>query len=602
VPKLEAALALAKRGFKVFPIAPGAKFPPLVRDWPVRASAYDGTVADLWAVAPQNANIGIHTEGLLVVDVDVKSSGPASLASLEGVLGLDTATLTTLTPTGGKHLFYRLPEGHPGVANSAGKIAPGIDVKSTRGYVVAPGSVVEAGRYRFEADRPILPAPQWLVDRAGAPREAVSAPPPTVPDAPVDAVADAVRWLSSQPAGEGAYATACGLRDRGLSLRQALALMESHDPRPNVPDKVAHAYTYARGAPGSKAPATADDFPLDGLPIAAPSPAPTPRPRPRLRRLNEVAQEIEGAGEPLVQDVLNKASLAVLAGEPGQGKSFIGLDIAYHVATGQEWHGQRVEQGTALYLAYEGMGGIGARAAALDRHYGTSDVPFYVVAADFNIREQAGRAALGELLAEMPEKPSLIVIDTFAYALCGGDENSAQDVGAFNSGVQALIAHTGACVLVIHHPPKSGSATLRGSGALPGAADTVIEVADGNMTMEKQRDLPRIDPKGFKLVPIAVGTNRHGEAITSCYVKPTEPVSASARKLRGNTQRAWGVLNAARPDNSPITEAEWKQKCEEFLPSGKDAARKAMHDIKFRLVDLSLITLRPDGLIERRLE
>ena len=35
---IEHALALAARGFKVFPIAPGKKKPPLLNGWPERAS------------------------------------------------------------------------------------------------------------------------------------------------------------------------------------------------------------------------------------------------------------------------------------------------------------------------------------------------------------------------------------------------------------------------------------------------------------------------------------------------------------------------------------------------------------------------------------
>ena len=37
--KLDAALALGARGFKVFPIKTGVKFPPLVKDWPARTTA-----------------------------------------------------------------------------------------------------------------------------------------------------------------------------------------------------------------------------------------------------------------------------------------------------------------------------------------------------------------------------------------------------------------------------------------------------------------------------------------------------------------------------------------------------------------------------------
>jgi hypothetical protein len=52
-------------------------------------------------------------------------------------------TLTTRTPTGGRHLYYRSAVAVP---NGVDILGAGLDVRSDRGYVVAPGSEVDAGR------------------------------------------------------------------------------------------------------------------------------------------------------------------------------------------------------------------------------------------------------------------------------------------------------------------------------------------------------------------------------------------------------------------------------------------------------------------------
>ncbi|HEX7041243.1 MAG TPA: AAA family ATPase, partial [Trueperaceae bacterium] len=442
--------ALAERGFKVFPIKAGAKTPPLWKNWPERAAA---TVPANW---PQDANIGIHCEGLVVLDVDVRSGGNETLATLDLPL-----TLTTLTPTGGRHLFYRLPEGHPGVPNGANKLGPGIDVKSTRGYVMAPGSEVPAGRYRFEADTPIADAPAWLLEQLGEYTPHERSEVREVPDAPEDVVERAREWLSRQPVGDQAFKSACGLRDFGLSVEQAVALLLEHDGRSEevLRPKVEHAYRYAQNDPGSKA-ASAEDFPVVE---AAPE-----KPRPKLLRLNELAGHPPGPY--LIKGLLQRHSHAVLYGAPGAGKTFVALDIAFHVASGRLWRGRRVHQGVVLYLAYEGIGGLAKRAAALLHHYGdVSDVPLYVVGADYNLREKAGRQALAADLGQLPEKPVLVVIDTLARAMKGGDENSAQDMGALNDAVSALIQATGACVMLVHHSGKNKASGARGSSALLGA-------------------------------------------------------------------------------------------------------------------------------------
>jgi hypothetical protein len=94
------------------------------------------------------ANIGIATgniSGILVVDVDVKNNGFESLAGLSKHYGNSIAdTLTAETGGGGLHLIYKYPE--QTVKNSVGVLAPGIDIRSCGGYIVAPPSIHMSGK------------------------------------------------------------------------------------------------------------------------------------------------------------------------------------------------------------------------------------------------------------------------------------------------------------------------------------------------------------------------------------------------------------------------------------------------------------------------
>ncbi|AUA12714.1 hypothetical protein CFP59_04860 [Streptomyces malaysiensis subsp. malaysiensis] len=68
-------------------------------------------------------------------------------------------TVTVLTPSGGRHLWL---SGPPGLAvpNSAGRLAPGIDVRGMGGYLVGPGSYGSHGSYRLAPGCPAWdPAP-----------------------------------------------------------------------------------------------------------------------------------------------------------------------------------------------------------------------------------------------------------------------------------------------------------------------------------------------------------------------------------------------------------------------------------------------------------
>ncbi len=596
-----AALALAAKGFKVFPIKHGAKFPPLWKNWPDRATTI---VPEDW---PEKANVGIHCAGLLVIDVDIKKGGPNALALLRLTEELPD-TLTTITSTGGSHLFYRLPEGHGGVPNSVGTLGAGLDIRSTGGYVVGPGSEVPAGVYAFEdPDLGIADAPGWLVARLGmATAKPASDVERTVHDAAPDVVERASLWLADQPgAAEGqggdarTFAVACGLRDYGVSAAQALGLMAEWNSTCSPPwglaeleIKVANAYRYAENPAGSRA-ALPDDFPE-----VAPQVTPAVKAGPLLSLSQFANSERKGAGY-VVKGLLQRGSYACAYGAPGEGKTFVALDVAYHVAAGALWMDRKVHAGPVLYLAYEGTGGLVKRAQALRQHYGAADVPLYIASAAYDLRQKQGRADVGGLLAALPAPPVLIVVDTFARALMGGDENSAQDVGTFNGAVAALIESTGACVLIVHHSGKDKSRGARGSSALLGALDTEIEIDGGRITAQKQRDVEAGAPIGFKLVPLVVGIDEDGDESTSCVVLPDAVAENPLGRISGNVKRGFEVLCALRPDNKPIDIAEWRTGCLEFL--GKNAASQRFFDLKRALAAKGYIEVNPQGLVTRRM-
>jgi putative DNA primase/helicase len=114
--------------------------------------------------------VGLRTgagSNLVVLDIDVKSDGEASLTALEAEYGRLPVTVTVRTGGGGRHFFFA----HPGeeLRNSAGKLGPGLDIRGDGGYVVAPPSRHASGRcYAWDNDTApgeIVPAelPEWLL-------------------------------------------------------------------------------------------------------------------------------------------------------------------------------------------------------------------------------------------------------------------------------------------------------------------------------------------------------------------------------------------------------------------------------------------------------
>ncbi|MFG2498274.1 bifunctional DNA primase/polymerase [Streptomyces sp. NPDC048441] len=117
------------------------------------ASSDPGRIRELFAAAPWASGYGIACglppHHLIGIDLDTKSGTDASAALRELALRhLFTipATVVVVTPSGGRHIWLAGPPDAV-VPNSAGRLAPGIDIRGAGGYLVGPGSRTEHGVY-----------------------------------------------------------------------------------------------------------------------------------------------------------------------------------------------------------------------------------------------------------------------------------------------------------------------------------------------------------------------------------------------------------------------------------------------------------------------
>ncbi|WP_335971092.1 MULTISPECIES: bifunctional DNA primase/polymerase [Streptomycetaceae] len=254
---LHTALLTALRGLPVFPLSrtklPAVRSPH--RDEPRAADCrgacgrpghgvYDATtdpdrIRALFALAPWATGYGIACgrapHHLIGLDLDVKhgADGPAALRALAARHAFAIPrTVTVLTPSGGRHLWLTAPGPVP---NSAGRLAPGIDIRGAGGYVVGPGSRTVAGHYLLEpgtAQHPLAAAPAALLllaDPPPSPEPQPAAPPPPSPRHPAEKRAAAlVRFVLDSQEGERngrLFWAACRAYDAGLGDALAPALV-----------------------------------------------------------------------------------------------------------------------------------------------------------------------------------------------------------------------------------------------------------------------------------------------------------------------------------------------------------------------------------------
>lgn len=117
-----------------------------------RQAAIDATVQhwERWLESWPDMNIGILTgndTGVFVLDIDPRHGGDASLATLEAACGKLPTTLAARTGGGGIHYLFQIPRGVT-IKNSAGSIAPGLDIRGDGGLIVVEPSTTQ-GAYSW---------------------------------------------------------------------------------------------------------------------------------------------------------------------------------------------------------------------------------------------------------------------------------------------------------------------------------------------------------------------------------------------------------------------------------------------------------------------
>lgn len=232
-PMLASALDYAARGVPVFPLAPGSKIPRKDSAGFKDATTDPEQIRAWWTQEPR-ANIGMPTgeaSGRDAIDEDPRNGGDAGPLCLP-------PTLTVYTPSGGRHFHYLHPGGYL-KGDNTGKVAPGIDVKASGGYVVLPPSVVDGKPYRWEDEaQPLAEMPARIAVRLMT-RETVKRPASARHAAPGGADDSGTHWLGKalDKAHAGASRNDTGawlaeqLRDAGLSESDAEPFMSDYAER-----------------------------------------------------------------------------------------------------------------------------------------------------------------------------------------------------------------------------------------------------------------------------------------------------------------------------------------------------------------------------------
>jgi len=166
-PTGRAALEYLRRGWSVIPAVAKAKRPAL--PWKTYQSRLvSEETLRKWFDRSPDYNVSIVTgalSGLIVIDVDPRHGGRASLKQLEQEHGSLPDTVESVTGGGGRHLYFAHPGGE---IHNRTNIKPGIDLRGDGGCIVAPPSIHPSGKpYRWKkghapGEIALASLPDWL--------------------------------------------------------------------------------------------------------------------------------------------------------------------------------------------------------------------------------------------------------------------------------------------------------------------------------------------------------------------------------------------------------------------------------------------------------
>ncbi|MGQ0632644.1 MAG: AAA family ATPase [Sporichthyaceae bacterium] len=282
--------------------------------------------------------------------------------------------------------------------------------------------------------------------------------------------------------------------------------------------------------------------------------------------------------EPLLGEVLQANTLALLSGKFGTYKSFLALAWSFHLASGRPWNGHAIAEPVPVgYLAAEGAYGIRRRRDAWVAEHGAIEAGmFTLIGRAANLGTDAGADELTRIVEERGLR--FLVLDTLHRCTPGLDENQSAEMGAVIARLDRLRDRTGCTVMPVHHTGHQGQ-RARGSSSLDDDIDTswVIELAgDGEnraahisrtLKHRKTKDGELLEPMRLEFVPV--------EGTGSGWVRAADSDADRAAQLAHDIDPVQRVIEAA-PGALTVGEVAGLVWGEGFTPSMRQSTQRTL--------------------------
>ncbi len=489
----EYAIKFAEKGWYVFPILPGSKYPFKDFEWRL-GSINDPEKVKAASLHPKykgcNWALDCGKSNIFVIDLDVKEN-KHGIETWKTLFPEESDSFPVRTTSGGRHIYY-----YGRGKNSVDGLGVGIDTRGDGGYVLLPGSVVNgSGAYTVLKDVEPKPLPEKLTKFIKPPTERREDYDIPISEPDKDSnVARAIEWLKRNAPeavqGNGGdavtFQVACKLRDFNASEATALELLSEHwnDTKAFPPwdqteleKKISNAFKYAKDRPGNATPEAM--FSGNGSSTAM----------------------VKCAAETKIEDLQPRqwilghrylrgfTTLTIAPG--GAGKSLLTILEALSVASGKRLTHDEVKLPGAVWLfnTEDPFDELSLRIMAASKQYSLTkedlenfyyssayDNPLTLVSYDDRNRPVINEPLLGSIVKQIQQRNiKLFILDPFVEC----HQVNENDNGAINMVMRSfrkIAKETGCAISIVHHTSKGAKDThgnmdkARGASALASAA------------------------------------------------------------------------------------------------------------------------------------
>ena len=236
----------------------------------------------------------------------------------------------------------------------------------------------------------------------------------------------------------------------------------------------------------------------------------------------------------LIEELWSHQAVGIVGGEPKCCKSYLGLEMAVSVSSGEKCLGKFAvgERGPVLLFQAEDPEHVvreRLRGIAKAKQVSFDALSIHVITTStLRIDEEQVQASLRATIEH--HRPKLLILDPLVR-LHGGSENSSSSIATLLGFLRTLQREFEVAIVLVHHMKKHSAGKLRDGQALRGSGD-LHGWGDSNLYLRREKDALLLSAEhraadSFADLPVALTNSHDGLALRAVQERVSADASTS---------------------------------------------------------------------------